>query len=184
MAQRGLVMGQKLGGDKCPRPDLLEELCMCLLVVWSKITILELWLSFYRHLNISDAYFNLTPDISDIVVDPTMWRTKWTINISLLYIVGNVHIVWTYTSKKSGPIELYLLCQIFNSGIWCRDIWKTIFGILEVQFHYERGLSESRYFELFCSAWLLFSPCKKSALTEAPFSLFWTLTMILRIFAF
>ena len=45
------------------------------------------------------------------------------------------------------------------------------------------ALSETRYFELF-STWSIFSPYQKSALDEAPFKLFWTLTMILAIFAF
>ena len=36
----------------------------------------------------------------------------------------------------------------------------------------------------FFSGWSTFSPWKKSALTEAPFNLFWTLTMILAIFVF
>ena len=58
---------------------------------------------------------------------------------------------------------------IFDSNNLCRDICKTIFVILEVQFHHEGGLSESRYLELFFSGWPIFSPCQKSALTEAPF---------------
>ena len=48
----------------------------------------------------------------------------------------------------------------------------SIFFILEVQFHHEGGLSESRYFELFFSAWSIFLSCKKSAFTEPPFKLF------------
>ena len=55
----------------------------------------------------------------------------------------------------------------------------SIFFILEVQFHHEGGLSESRYFELFFSAWSIFLSCKKSAFTEPPFKLFWTLALIL-----
>ena len=55
----------------------------------------------------------------------------------------------------------------------------SIFFILEVQFHHEGGLSESRYLELFFSAWSIFSPWKKSASAEAPFNLFWTLALIL-----
>ena len=73
---------------------------------------------------------------------------------------------------------------IFDANNLCTDICKTIFVILEVQFHHEGGLSKTRYFELFFSAWSIFSPNKNSALTEAPFNLFWTLTMILAIFAF
>ena len=73
---------------------------------------------------------------------------------------------------------------IFDASNLCTDICKTIFVILEVQFHHERGLSKSRYFELFSPAWSIFLPHKNSALTEAPFNLFWTLTMILAIFAF
>ena len=73
---------------------------------------------------------------------------------------------------------------IFDGSNLCTDIWKTIFVILEVQFHHEGGLSETCYLELFFSAWSIFSPCQKSASTGAPFNLFWTLTVILTIFAF
>ena len=38
---------------------------------------------------------------------------------------------------------------IFDTSNLCTDICKTIFVILEVQFHHERGLSKSRYLELF-----------------------------------
>ena len=70
----------------------------------------------------------------------------------------------------------------YTKALW--DICKTIFVILEVQFHHEGGLSGSRYLELFFSARPIFSPYQKSASTEAPFNLFWKLTMILAIFAF
>ena len=73
---------------------------------------------------------------------------------------------------------------IFDARNLCTDICKTIFVILEVQFHHERGLSETFYFELFFSTWSRLSPYQKSASAEAPFNLFWTLTMILAIFAF
>ena len=53
----------------------------------------------------------------------------------------------------------------------------SIFFILEVQFHHEGGLSESRYLELFFSAWSIFSPCK-SASAEPPFNPFWSLAKI------
>ena len=43
---------------------------------------------------------------------------------------------------------------------------------------------QPRYFELFFLAWSIYSSCQKSALDEAPFKLFWTLAMILAIFAF
>ena len=42
---------------------------------------------------------------------------------------------------------------IFDASNLCTDICKTIFVILEVQFHHERGLSETRYFELLFSTW-------------------------------
>ena len=73
---------------------------------------------------------------------------------------------------------------IFDARKLCTDICKTIFVILEVQFHHERDLSETRYFELFSLTWSIFSPYQNSASAEAPFNLFWTLTMILAIFAF
>ena len=61
---------------------------------------------------------------------------------------------------------------IFDTSNLCTDICKTIFVILEVQFHHEWGLSKIRYLELFFLAWPIFSPYKNSALTEAPFNLF------------
>ena len=73
---------------------------------------------------------------------------------------------------------------IFDASNLCTDICKTIFVILELQFCHERGLSKTPYLELFFSRWCIFSLCQKSAFTEAPFDLFWTLTMILAIFAF
>ena len=74
-------------------------------------------------------------------------------------------------------MNFFLVILIFDRS-------KTIFVILEVQFHHEGGLSGSRYLGLFFSAWPIFSPYQKSASTEAPFNLFWTLTVILTIFAF
>ena len=74
------------------------------------------------------------------------------------------------------------------SDIWHRiyfaNICKKIFVILEVQFHHEGGLSETRYFELFFLIWSIFLPYQKSASAETPFNVFRTLTMILAIFAF
>ena len=81
-------------------------------------------------------------------------------------------------------INFFLVILIFDRSNLCTDICKTIFVILEVQFHHEGGLSGSRYLELFFSARPIFSPYQKSASTEAPFNLFWTLTVILTIFAF
>ena len=72
---------------------------------------------------------------------------------------------------------------IVDASNLCTDICKTIFVILELQFRHERGLSKTPYLELFFSRWCIFSLCQKSAFTEAPFNLFWTLTMILAIFA-
>ena len=61
----------------------------------------------------------------------------------------------------------------------CTDICKTIFVILEVQFHHEGCLSGSRYFELLFSGWSIFLPCKNSASSDTLFKLFWTFTLIL-----
>ena len=71
---------------------------------------------------------------------------------------------------------------VFDTSNLCIDIWKTIFVILEVHFHHERGPSETRYLELFFSLWSKLSPCQKSASTEAPFKFFSPLTLILTIF--
>ena len=73
---------------------------------------------------------------------------------------------------------------IFDASSLCTDICRTIFVILEVQFHHERGLSETRYFELLFSTWSRLSPYQKSDSAEAPFNLFWILTMILAIYTF
>ena len=81
-------------------------------------------------------------------------------------------------------MNFFLVILIFDGSNLGKDICKTIFVILEVQFHHEGGLSGSRYLELFFSARPIFSPYQKSASTEAPFNLFWTLTVILTIFAF
>ena len=81
-------------------------------------------------------------------------------------------------------MNFFLAKLIFYKSNLCTDICKTIFVNLEVQFHHEGGLSGSRYLELFFSARPIFSPYQKSASTEAPFNLFWTLTVILTILAF
>ena len=86
--------------------------------------------------------------------------------------------------KKGDELNWCLMLLKFDLSNWCTDICKTIFVILEVQFHHEGGPIQRRYLELFFSAWSIFSPCQKSAWDEAPFKLFWTLTMILAIFAF
>ena len=49
---------------------------------------------------------------------------------------------------------------IFEASNLCTDICKTIFVILEVQFHHEGGLSESRYLELFSQDSLYFHHAK------------------------
>ena len=86
--------------------------------------------------------------------------------------------------RKRDELNPFLMKLIFDANNLGTDICKTIFVIFEVQFHQERGLSETRYFELFSLTWSIFSPYQKSASAEAPFNLFWTLTMILAIFAF
>ena len=73
---------------------------------------------------------------------------------------------------------------IFDAINLCTDICKKIFVIIEVQFHHKRGLRQRRYLELFFSTCSIFSPCQKSALSEAPFNLLGTKTMILAIFVF
>ena len=81
-------------------------------------------------------------------------------------------------------MNFFLVILIFDGSNLCTDICKTIFVILEVNFHNEGGLSKSRYFQLFFSSWSILSPRQKSASTEAPFNHFWTFTVILAIFAF
>ena len=74
--------------------------------------------------------------------------------------------------RKKGRVEPFLMILIFDASKLCTDICKTIFVILEVQFHHEGGLSETRNFELFFSTWSILSPYQNSASAEAPFNLF------------
>ena len=84
--------------------------------------------------------------------------------------------------KKKRRVELYSTFQIFEPCNRCRDIWKTIFVILEIQFHHERGLRRRRYFEVFFLERSILWPRKKSASSEPPFRLFYTFVIFLAIF--
>ena len=64
----------------------------------------------------------------------------------------------------------------------CTDICKTIFVIFEVQFHYEGGLVQRRYFELFFLAWSIFSSYKISAPNDQPFNVFYICSNLGQIF--
>ena len=69
-----------------------------------------------------------------------------------------------YLDSRAGPFLGYVkkyCCfgDIFTSDL-CTDIWKTIFVILEVQFHHEGGLSETCYLELFSRHGLYFHHAK------------------------
>ena len=55
-----------------------------------------------------------------------------------------------------------------------RCLQSTIFK-LKLKFHLEDSLVEQRYFELFFSAWSIFSSFKRLLLKEAVFNLFWHL---------
>ena len=61
---------------------------------------------------------------------------------------------------------------IFEASKLCTDICKTIFETLKHQFHHEAGLVQHRYFELFFSAWSIFSSYKRSAPNETGFTFF------------
>ena len=71
--------------------------------------------------------------------------------------------------RKTGQVEL---CQIFHPSNWCTDICKTQFSTFKPQFHHEVGLVQHRYFELFFSAWSIFSSYKRSAPNETDFNIF------------
>ena len=71
--------------------------------------------------------------------------------------------------RKKGRVEL---CQIFHQSNWCTDICKTPMSIFKPQFHHEVGLVQHRYFELFFSAWSIFSSYKRSAPNETDFNIF------------
>ena len=106
------------------------------------------------------------------------------LSIILYYNILYYNKFSTTEEIKRGRVELCLVLLKFDPSNWCTDICKTIFVILEVQFHHERGLIQRRYFEVFTSGRSKFSPCQKSALNEAPFKLFLTFDVIFAQFAF
>ena len=57
-------------------------------------------------------------------------------------------------------MNFFLVILIFDRSNLCTDICKTIFVILEVQFHHEGGLSETCYLELFSRHGLYFHHAK------------------------
>ena len=85
--------------------------------------------------------------------------------------------------RNRDELNFSEIILLFDASNLCTDICKTIFVILEVQFHHEGCLSGSRYFELLFSGWSIFSPCKNSASSDPLFKLFWTLTLILAKFS-
>ena len=106
------------------------------------------------------------------------------LSIILYYNILYYNKFSTTEEIKRGRVELCLVLLKFDPSNWCTDICKTIFVILEVQFHHERGLIQRRYFEVFTSGRSKFSPCQKSASNEAPFKLFLTFDVIFAKFAF
>ena len=50
--------------------------------------------------------------------------------------------------RKGDELNFSEIILLFGASNLCIDIWKTIFVILEVQFHHEGCLSRRRYFEL------------------------------------
>ena len=72
-------------------------------------------------------------------------------------------------SKKKGRLEF---CQIFHSKKQVRRCLQSTIFKLKLKFHLEDSLVEQRYFELFFSAWSIFSSFKRLLLKEAVFNLF------------
>ena len=94
------------------------------------------------------------------------------------YILGDeMHNYSLELSRKRVELNVCESFKYFTKELWCKYL-KKIFAILKVRFHHERGLSQSRYFELFFSTRYEASPQKKSALTEPPFLLFLTFGLI------
>ena len=61
---------------------------------------------------------------------------------------SHFHAIETFVQqlrKEKGRAELFLMILIFEASKLRKDFCKTIFVILEVQFHQEGGLRESRY---------------------------------------
>ena len=88
---------------------------------------------------------------------------------------------WGKMSLSLSNSLSFALIPLVKIGKNCK---KSYFFVLEVSFHHEGGLSGSRYLELFFSTCSIFSPCQKLASAEAPFNLFWTLTIILAKLSF
>ena len=51
---------------------------------------------------------------------------------------------WYHVVGKKGRVEPFYVKLMFSANNSCTDICKTIFVILEVKFHHEGGLSETR----------------------------------------
>ena len=77
---------------------------------------------------------------------------------------------FTVKCKKKGD-ELNSV-KYFTQKLVRRYLHRTI-STFKLEFHLEDGLVEQRYFELFFSAWSIFSSYKRSLLNEAVFTLFY-----------
>ena len=84
-------------------------------------------------------------------------------------------IIFTKSNHKKIKGTSWTLLNVAN--IWSkfvvhRYLQNTNFNF-KLKFHLEVGLVEQRYFELFFSAWSIFSSYKRSLLNEAVFTLFY-----------
>ena len=81
----------------------------------------------------------------------------------LLTIPARMWSPSSFTTVSGPPLSPWVKCD---------KIWKRNIVFLEVQFRYERGLVQSRYFELFSRHDLYFHPTKKTAPNYKPFNRF------------
>ena len=96
--------------------------------------------------------------------------------IPLFRIISSNYELLTFLifplKKLKGRVEPSYMLQIFDPSDRCTDICKTLFPTFKLQFHHEVGLIQQRYFELFFSAWSIFSYYKRSAPNETDFNIF------------
>ena len=100
----------------------------------------------------------MNPNIPDRFVEAKMKIFWFSFSISLQNVrkKGTSWILSNISPKKR--VHRYLQNTIFN---------------FKLKFHLEVGLVEQRYFELFFSAWSIFSSYKRSLLNEPDFTLFY-----------
>ena len=123
--------------------------------------------------------FHTHPNISDIFVGDEMnifWFPLFFFCTSITKQRTHtpyIHIsIYSTLNKLKGRVEPSWMLEIFDPSDWCIGICKTIFAFFKPKFQHEDGLVQHRYFELFFSAWSIFSSYKRSAPNETVFNFF------------